>query len=111
MEAGASPAELESAKADGGLGLFIRSLVGLDRKAAQRAFADFIAGRMPSADQTEFINVIIEHLTERGTMDGSLLYEVPFTNKNPMGLNGVFNQPDAATVVSILDDVRRRAVA
>jgi hypothetical protein len=39
------------------------------------------------------------------------LYEVPFTNKNPMGLNGVFNQPDAATVVSILDDVRRRAVA
>jgi type I restriction enzyme R subunit len=45
VEAGASAAEIESAKAEGGLGLFIRSLVGLDRKAAQLAFADFIAGR------------------------------------------------------------------
>jgi type I restriction enzyme R subunit len=112
IEAGASAAEIESAKAEGGLGLFIRSLVGLDRKAAQLAFADFIAGRTLSADQTEFVDMIIEHLTERGAMDARLLYESPFTDINPMGLGGVFEKPDdAATVVSILDDIRRRAVA
>jgi len=56
--------------------------------------------------------MIIEHLTERGAMDARLLYESPFTDINPMGLGGVFEKPDdAATVVSIRDDIRRRAVA
>lgn len=30
--------------AESGLGLFVRSLVGLDREAAKRAFAGFLAG-------------------------------------------------------------------
>lgn len=98
-------------KADRGLGLFIRSLVGLDREAAVRAFAGFIAGRTLSANQLEFIDMIIEHLTACGAMDARLLYDSPFTDLNPMGLGGVFSGPDAAAVVSILDDVRRRAVA
>jgi type I restriction enzyme R subunit len=110
VEAGASPAELETAKAGGGLGLFIRDLVGLDREAAKRAFAGFLTGRTLSSNQIEFIDMIIDHLTARGVMDARLLYEPPFTYVNPMGLNGVFQKPDdAANVVSILGDVRRRA--
>ena len=111
VAAGALPTELETVKADGGLGLFIRSLVGLDREAAVRAFEAFMAGRTLSANQIEFIDMIIEHLTERGAMDPRLLYESPFTDINPMGLGGVFEKPDAAKVISILDEVRRRAVA
>lgn len=91
--------------------MFIRSLVGLDREAAVRAFAAFMADRMLSADQIEFIDMIIEHLTERGAMDPRLLYESPFTDINPMGLGGVFEKPDAANVISILEEVHRRAVA
>jgi type I restriction enzyme R subunit len=90
IEAGASQAELDGVKTGGGLGLFIRSLVGIDRKAAQQAFAGFIAGRTLSADQAEFIDMIIEHLTACGVMDARLLYESPFTDLNPMGLGGVF---------------------
>src|SRR5262249_59587359 len=111
VAAGALATELETVKADGGLGLFIRSLVGLDREAAVRAFEAFMAGRTLSADQIEFIDMIIEHLTERGAMDPRLLYESPFTDINPMGLGGVFDKPDAARVVSILQEVHRRAVA
>jgi type I restriction enzyme, R subunit len=111
VAAGAIPTELETVKADGGLGLFIRSLIGLDREAAVRAFEAFMAGRTLSANQIEFIDMIIEHLTERGAMEPRLLYESPFTDINPMGLGGVFEKPDAAKVISILDEVRRRAVA
>jgi type I restriction enzyme R subunit len=111
VAAGAMPTELEAVKADGGLGLFIRSLVGLDREAAVRAFEVFMAGRTLSADQIEFIDMIIEHLTERGAVDPRLLYQSPFTDINPMGLGGVFDKPDAARVVSILQEVHRRAVA
>ncbi|MFO0847324.1 MAG: hypothetical protein U0871_02020 [Gemmataceae bacterium] len=36
---------IEAAQAaESGLGLFVRSLVGLDREAAKRAFAGFLAG-------------------------------------------------------------------
>jgi type I restriction enzyme, R subunit len=111
VAAGALATELETVKADGGLGLFIRSLVGLDREVAVRAFEAFMAGRTLSADQIEFIDMIIEHLTERGAMDPRLLYQSPFTDINPMGLGGVFDKPDAARVVSILQEVHRRAVA
>jgi type I restriction enzyme, R subunit len=109
VAAGASPTELETVRADGGLGLFIRSLVGLDREAAKRTFEAFMADRILSANQIEFIDMVIEHLTERGAMDPRLLYESPFTDINPMGIGGVFDQSDAKKVISILDDVRQRA--
>jgi type I restriction enzyme R subunit len=93
------------------LGLFIRSLVGLDREAAMRAFDAFMAGRTLTANQIEFIDMAVDHLTERGAMEPRLLYESPFTDINPMGVEGVFDRPDATKVISILDEVRRRAVA
>ena len=52
-----------------GLGLFVRSLVGLDRAAAKEALADFLAGRTLTANQIEFVNLIVDHLTEHGVME------------------------------------------
>lgn len=111
-DAGAHADEIEQARAaDGGLGLFVRSLVGLERDAAKGAFAQFIAGKTLSANQLEFVNLIIDHLTERGAMDPRLLYESPFTDIDPMGIGGVFSERDVEEVVSILDAVRKRAAA
>ena len=55
--------------------------------------------------------MVVEHLTERGVMEPSLLYESPFTDLNPLGVKGVFGESGAAKVVSILNEVRRRAAA
>ena len=84
VEAGVgTSADLSRAKQEGrGLGLFIRSLVGLDREAAKQAFGQFLSGKVQSANQIEFINLIIDHLTEHGVMDPGLLYESPFTDIN-----------------------------
>jgi type I restriction enzyme R subunit len=49
-----SPEDLERIRGEGGLGLFVRSLVGLDREAAKQALAGFVSGRMLSANQIEF---------------------------------------------------------
>ncbi len=51
-----------------GLGLFVRSLVGLDRGAAKEAFAAFLDGATHSASQVEFVNLIIDDLTEHGVI-------------------------------------------
>jgi type I restriction enzyme, R subunit len=102
---------MDAIRAEGGLGLFVRSLVGLDREAAKKAFAAFLAARRPTADQIEFVNMIVDHLTDRGVMQPRLLYESPFTDINPLGVEGIFRQQDAAEVVSIIDGVNRRAAA
>jgi type I restriction enzyme R subunit len=93
------------------LGLFLRSLVGLDREAAKRSFDAFLLGKIPKANQIEFINLMIDHLTQRGWMDPSLLYESPFTDISPRGIEGVFDSVEVVQLLSVLDGIRQRAAA
>ena len=94
-----------------GLGLFIRSLVGMDREAAKQAFGVFLTGRTPSANQIEFVNLIVDHLTEHGVMDPARLYESPFTDINPRGPEGVFTEPQVDELVTVLKAIRQTAAA
>lgn len=110
-QVGATDADLEEARAAGGLGLFVRSLVGLERDAAKAALADFLSGRNLTANQIDFVNLIIEHLTERGAMDPRRLYESPFTDFDAMGVSGVFHQGDVQVLVTALAELRERAAA
>ena len=112
IEAGvATPNDLNQLMEEtGGLGLFIRSLTGLDRKAATSAFDDFIKGRQLTGNQLEFVKLIIDHLTERGIMDPGLLYDPPFTNFAPSGIADVF-PAEAKEVIEILQEIHRRAAA
>ncbi len=94
-----------------GLGLFVRSLVGLDREAAKEAFAGFLAGKALSANQIEFVNLIVDHLTEHGVMGAALLYESPFTDLTPRGPDGLFTSSQLEELLAILDQVRAAALA
>ncbi len=91
------------------LGKFIRSIVGLDISAAQRAFAAFIQSGNLSADQMKFIDNIIQHLNRNGTIDKSLLFEPPFTDTNDQGLLGVFEDQEAVKIISLLDAINGNA--
>lgn len=79
---------------------FIRSLVGLDRKAAQIAFNHALALLTLSAEQIRFVEMIIGHPTSSGRMEPELLYVPSFTDRAPNGVSDVF---DAATVEAVLD--------
>jgi type I restriction enzyme R subunit len=93
------------------LGLFIRKLVGLDREAAKEAFGEYLAQKVLSANQIRFIDQIIDYLTQNGVMDAKLLYETPFTDFSPAGLDGVFSDADADRIVGILQNIRANAAA
>jgi type I restriction enzyme, R subunit len=94
-----------------GLGLFVRSLVGLDRGAAKEAFADFLVGKVLNANQIQFIDLVINYLTEHGVMQPALLYESPFTDISPLGPDTIFESAQVDSLVSILDRVRSTALA
>jgi type I restriction enzyme, R subunit len=106
-----SPEEIDQVRQEGGLGVFVRSLVGLDRAAAKQALDGFIQGRTLTANQHEFLNMVIEHLTARGVMDPRLLYESPFTDLDPLGVAGLFNDAEVHELVRVLREVQGRAAA
>lgn len=110
-EGGADDRELTLIREEGGLGVFIRSLVGLDREAAKQAFTDFLEGQTLTANQIEFVDMVIEYLTDRGVMDPRRLYESPFTDLDDQGVSGIFDPDQVKELVTILNDVKARAAA
>jgi type I restriction enzyme R subunit len=92
-----------------GLGPFIRSLVGLDRGAVSDAFSEFLSDQAASADQIEFIDMVIEHLTEKGVMDPGLLYESPFIDIAPSGPEQVFDIARAKKLVGVIKGLNESA--
>jgi len=106
------PDAIQKAKEESqGLGLFVRSLVGLDRVAAKEAFAHFLIGTTFGANQIEFVNLMINHLTEHGVMGAVLLYESPFTDIAPHGPDDLFTSEQVEDLITILDRVRTTALA
>lgn len=92
------------------LGVFIRSILGLDVKAAQEVFSEFLNNGELRADQMVFIQNIITYLTKNGTIDPSMLFEPPFTDINDNGLNGVFADNEAYRIISLVEHVNDNAM-
>ncbi|HEY9476740.1 MAG TPA: DEAD/DEAH box helicase family protein [Mycobacteriales bacterium] len=94
-----------------GLGLFIRSLVGMDRAAAVEALSGFLTDRTLCANQIEFVNMVVEHLTRNGTMTATQLYEPPFTDIAQSGPEAVFPPERLTELIGVLDTITAHASA
>ena len=79
---------------------FVRSLVGLDRAAAQSAFSSFLSDRSLTPPQIRFVEMIIEQLAVKGVVEAAALYEAPFINLHSGGPDELFS--DKKTIV---DDI------
>lgn len=112
VEAGGTQSQIDEAKEQShGLGIFIRSLVGLDREAAMQAFSDFINGTTSTPNQIEFVNLVVQELTQNGVMEADRLFQSPFTDLNAQGPLGIFPAARVSQIVEVLHQIRERAVA
>ncbi len=94
-----------------GLGLFVRSLVGLDREAAMQAFSELLQGSKLTPDQIGFIELVVQELTQNGVVPPERLFEPPFTDINALGPTAVFPAAQVTRIVEVLKDIKARAAA
>ena len=110
-ETGGAHEDMDRIRVDGGISLFIREIVGMGREAAKRAISEFSAGQTFTANQLEFVDLIVDHLTKNGVLDPKRLYESPFTDKDDQGVGGVFSDADTTKLVYVLRAIKSRLAA
>ena len=71
------------------LAVFIRSLVGLEQKAINEKFGEYLNDNVLNAQQQEFIKTIISYVNENGDIETSdLLNTSPFDDQDILELFG-----------------------
>ena len=94
-----------------GLGLFVRSLVGLERIAATEALSEFLNDKTATSSQINFLNLIVEELTKNGAIKDDRLYESPFVDITPTGPESIFDQDQVNKLFTKIEEIRLRAIA
>ena len=111
-QASGDAALIKRAKEDAhGLGLFVRSLIGLDRVAATEAMNAFLTDASATSKQIEFVTLIVDELTKNGAMDDDRLYQSPFVDITPTGPESIFSSAKVEQLFASINEVRLRAVA
>jgi len=59
----------------------------------------------------EFIDLIVQYLTENSEMDAARLYESPFTYISQQGPKALFLPGRVTEMIQLLYEIRERAVA
>ncbi|CCG40423.1 DEAD/DEAH box helicase family protein [Magnetospirillum molischianum] len=77
--------------AAGHLDLLIRRIVGLDAEAVKGHFTRFVLA-YPSltAEQTQFLQLLQNHIAQNGAIEFDRLVEAPFTYLDADGIDGIF---------------------
>ena len=72
----------------------LRSLVGLDAEAVDKAFSGFVH-HFPKLTslQLRFLTMLKNHIGQHGGIEIERLYEAPFTLVHANGIDGVFTEP------------------
>ncbi|MEV4180622.1 DEAD/DEAH box helicase family protein [Streptosporangium canum] len=92
-----------------GFGLFLRSITGLSREAAIRAFGDFQQGHNLSPAEYNFVELIIDSLAKNGHLDVGDLYEPPFKRFGDPDV--VFcNTADVHVIADVLKRLKETAI-
>ncbi|CAM5681587.1 hypothetical protein MAUB1S_01476 [Mycolicibacterium aubagnense] len=72
-------------------------------------FRTYLDGTKFTADQIQFISLIVTELTANGIVEPARLYESPYIDHAPTGPEQVFPEADVDNIVQILNTVKANA--
>ena len=100
--------EYEALLGEKPLGVFIRSILGMDANSAKEAFASFLSNGNLTSTQIEFVNHVIDQFTRDGQIDPEMLFEQPYNRYHESGVAGVFPL-GAEKLIAIVEEMNNRA--
>ena len=101
--------EYQKNYADMPLPLLVRTVVGLDKDAAEAVFSKYLARSNLTKEQVFFVKEIITHVVMNGVIDKKKLASKPFTNNG--NVNEVFKDDKSllGDIIRDIDSINRNA--
>lgn len=91
------------------LGVFIRSIVGLDKQAVRKVFAKYLNDVVLNDEQEYFLGVVVDYVSRNGTMmDMNVLKESPFSDKG--SFSDLFTEPVWDKIVGAIHEINTNAI-
>ncbi|MGV9450112.1 DEAD/DEAH box helicase family protein [Streptomyces sp. NPDC003635] len=106
----ASAEDLEQRRAaDGGLGVFLRRIGGLDRSAAQEAFAGFLGAHDLTAVQVDLVGLMVRYVAANGLIGIRELYENSLFSSRGI-IDDHFTDDEIDALEAVFRALRARAI-
>ena len=87
--------------------LFIRSLVGMERKVVNEAFSGFLSENSFNSKQIDCINIIIDNYVKNGFFETSQLQGQPFKDYHVNGIIGLFGDDNTIRLVNTIREINQ----
>ena len=88
----------------------VRKIVGLDRQAANEAFAEFLNNENLNIKQMHFVNLVVDYIVANGFIDDNkILQEDPFRTVGSIIDLFKENMDDARKVMGIVSSIKSNA--
>ncbi len=98
-----------TAYGDKPFGLLVRSIVHLDRDAANKAFAEFLNDQSLNEQQINFVKRVVEYVVKFGFMEPGTLNQPPFTR--PRSFMQIFDERQQVALVTVIKTIKENAVS
>ncbi|KGL43264.1 DEAD/DEAH box helicase [Listeria newyorkensis] len=85
----------------------VRQIVGVDQKAANKAFSEFLSNEHLNAEQTRFVKLIVDYIVKNGMLENKVLEEEPFKTVGSISTIFKDNISDAKKVIKIIETFNR----
>lgn len=102
-----SKAEYEKEYGDTPVNKLVRSIVGLDREAANEAFSAFLSEEKLNATQIRFVKLIVDYIVANGIIeDNSVLMEEPFRSLGSITVLFKENMQEARDLMGVIATIK-----
>lgn len=86
----------------------IRGIIGLDAAAVHERFTAFVHAHPGLAShQIKFLDLLQNHISKYGSIEIERLYAPPFTLLHSDGLDGLFDEPLAQELLTVIESFKR----
>lgn len=72
---------------------------------------EFISSTTATPNQIEFIDLVVQELTQNGVMEPERLFQSPFKDLSAQGPIGVFPAAEVTKIIEVINSFRERAAA